>query len=212
MRATDTTRTVQMVAVGRSQAPGLDLAFAWTTTTTVFGDGRVSIELTVKADPRFDVLPRIGIELRAAADLQQAEWFGRGPHECYTDRQASADVAVYSLPVAELGTAYIHPTENGARTEVRWWTLHDQAGRGLTVRGDQPLVVTARRHTLADLLAAAHTVDLPVRDRISLHIDHRHMGVGGDIGWGRSVRAPYLIAPAIWNFALQLDPTTNAKA
>ena len=199
--------TVQVVAEGRSQASGLDLAFAWTITTTVTGDGRVAIALTVTADPRFDVLPRIGLELTAPADLGQAEWFGRGPHECYPDRQASADLAVHRLPVAELGTAYIHPTENGARTDVRWWALRDQAGRGLMVRGEQPLVVTARQHTLADLMAAAHTVDLPVRDHISLHIDHRHMGVGGDIGWGRSVHAPYLIAPATWHYALHLSPS-----
>ncbi len=203
--------TVQVVAEGQSQAPGLDLAFAWTITTTVFGDGRVTIALTVKADPRFDVLPRVGVELTAPAELGQAEWFGRGPHECYPDRQASADVAVYRLPVAELATPYIHPTENGARTEVRWWALRDKAGCGLTIRGDQPLVVTARPHTLADILAAAHTVDLPVRDRISLHVDHRHLGVGGDTGWSRSVHAPYLIAPATWHFALELRPSEGTE-
>ena len=200
--------TVQVVAEGRSQAPGVDLALTWTITTTVSGDGQVKIELTVSADPRFDVLPRIGIELTAPADLGTAEWFGRGPHECYPDRQTSADVGVYRLAVEALSTPYIHPSENGARTDVRWWSLRDPAGRGLTLRGDQALVVTARQHTLADLAGAAHTVDLPMRDRISLHIDHRQMGVGGDIGWGRSVHAPYLIAPATWCYALELSPIT----
>lgn len=49
-------------------------------------------------------------------ELEQVCWYGRGPHECYPDRKASARLGVHGVPsVAALHTPYIFPSACAAR-------------------------------------------------------------------------------------------------
>ena len=60
------------------------------------------------------------------------------------------------------------------------------------------------RHSLDELTRARHPTDLadthaadgqqPVAN-VRLHFDARHMGLGGDIGWGPSVHPPWMVSP-----------------
>ena len=42
------------------------------------------------------------------------------------------------------------------------------------------------------------------QDCVHLHLDARHMGLGGDDSWTRSVHAPYLVPPQSFEFGLRL--------
>ncbi|CAN0438916.1 unnamed protein product, partial [Hapterophycus canaliculatus] len=63
---------------------------------------------------------RVGLRLLLPGSFSSIRWFGRGPHENYPDRKASALVARHAAPVSEQLTPYIRPGECGGKTDVRW--------------------------------------------------------------------------------------------
>ena len=178
-------------------------------TYTIFGNGRIWIDNTVLVDSRLPVLPRIGMQCLLGGTLDRCEWFGRGPHENYIDRQYSAHIGRYRASVDELFVPYIHPTENGGRGDIRWVSLTNASGTGLMAAGDSPLQFSAHRCTTADLEAAKHTPDVPSRGQITLSLDHRHMGLGGDDSWSPRVHAPYLIQRGRYRYRLLIVPLQN---
>ena len=71
-------------------------------------------------------LPRVGLQLFVDPKVVSwATWRGRGPHECYPDRKASAIDAVHSSSIPSLYVPYLVPGENANRTDVDWLLLHD---------------------------------------------------------------------------------------
>ncbi|WSW80652.1 beta-galactosidase small subunit [Streptomyces sp. NBC_00996] len=72
-------------------------------------------------------------------------------------------------------TPYVRPQENGNRREVRWARLTGDAG-GLEVTGGFDL--TVRRWTSEQLDAARHTTDLTPGDKVYIHLDAAHHGIG----------------------------------
>lgn len=56
-------------------------------------------------------LPRIGVHLGVPAQYTQVHWYGRGPHECYPDRQYGAPLRQYSVQnVNEFHVPYMFPS------------------------------------------------------------------------------------------------------
>lgn len=197
---------VEIIVAGASVASDVGYGFRHKTTYRLRSDGSVSIDQQVIADERLELIPRIGQVLELPGAYRRVSWFGRGPHENYADRLASTFVGRYAADVDELFTPYIHVTENGGRAQVRWLAAADAAGDGLLISGDQPLQFSAHRCSTSDLQMAEHVPDVPRRDRVFISVDHRHMGVGGDIGWGRSVHEPYVIRPGAFRYRLALRP------
>lgn len=75
---------------------------------------------------------------------------------------------------------YLVPQEFGLRTECRWFELLDRTS-GRSVRFDRfssPLHCSATRYDVAALHAAGHSVDLAPGDRVVVHLDVAHRGVG----------------------------------
>lgn len=53
----------------------------------------------------------MGVHLGVPAQYKQAHWYGRGPHECYPDRQYGAPLRQYSVAdVKEFHVPYIFPS------------------------------------------------------------------------------------------------------
>jgi beta-galactosidase len=141
-------------------------------------EGGLLVEHEVELAPELHDLPRIGVVLTLAPDLEQLEWYGRGPWENYPDRQASAVVGRYRSTVAEQYVPYIAPQEHGHRGDVRWLTLTDGDGRGVKVTGMPLIGFSASHFTAADLTAARHTIDLEPRPEVILTLDHAQRGLG----------------------------------
>jgi beta-galactosidase len=142
-----------------------------------------------------------------APELEQICWFGRGPHENYPDRKHSAMVGLYHNTIADLFTPYIYPGECGGREDVRWMTLTRTDGLGLKITAMEPLLhVSALHHRRQDLHAAKYMHELPERKEVYLHLDARHMGLGGDTGWNANVHPEFLVLPGRHRFNLWLQP------
>ncbi|MEP1488049.1 MAG: glycoside hydrolase family 2 TIM barrel-domain containing protein [Algibacter sp.] len=133
-------------------------------------------------------LPRFGNNFIIKNEYQNVEWFGRGPHENYNDRNTAALVGVYKLPVADLYFPYIRPQENGYRTDVRWLTFANKEGNGIRIEGPQLLSFSAHHQYNDDFDAGEekqqrHTIDIIKRDFVNINIDYKQTGIGGDNSW-----------------------------
>ncbi|TYT26976.1 hypothetical protein FZO89_12295 [Luteimonas viscosa] len=104
------------------------------------GDGRVAIGAALM--PLAASLPdplRIGLAFRMPGDFNTLEWYGKGPHESYLDRQTGAALGRWTCAIADQHHDYMRPQETGNKVGVRWFAVRGQNLSTLTVRGEQPL-------------------------------------------------------------------------
>lgn len=99
-----------------------------------------------------DVLevPRIGVRMRLPVAMNNVEYFGRGPGENYTDRNAASMVGRYSTTAENMYVPYVRPQENGHRTDTRWVTLRSAKGNGLMIEADSLVGFNALRNAVED--------------------------------------------------------------
>jgi len=185
-------------------------ASTWRGVYTISGDGTVKVDCSIKPSAKAPNIPRIGMRMAIPAAFDKMAWFGRGPHETYMDRKTGAAVGLYRGKVADLVHPYVRPQENANRTDVRWVTLTDSQGAGLRAVGvGGVLSVSAWPYTPADLESARHTHELPVRDTITVNIDHKQMGVGGDNSWGARPHPEYLLPAGDYAYSFKLQAVTG---
>ncbi|OPZ83039.1 MAG: Beta-galactosidase [bacterium ADurb.Bin429] len=208
VEAAQLSATMAVVQVNATyQGTAEEPAFRTSTRYTVYGSGEVAVECTVRASEALVTIPRIGVELVLPADFEQLAWYGCGPYETYPDRKASAQVGRYAGTVAEqFEPLFIWPGECGGKEDVRWAALTDGAGYGLLVAGAPTFHFDALHYPLDALTTAQHNYELVARPEIYLHLDARHMGLGGDTGWTRNVHPEYLIGPGTYQYTLRLRP------
>lgn len=149
-------------------------------------------------------LPRVGVMFVLPARFDRVRWSGRGPHENYPDRNASALLGVWEQAPDE--SPYLVPQEFGLRTDCRWVELVDAAA-GERVRIDvvssAPMHVSATHHTAADLYEAATATELRRTDGLVVHLDAAHRGLG-TASCGPDVLEPYRLPAGRFEFAYRV--------
>jgi len=188
---------------------------AYVTIYTIHGSGDVIVEARmVPGADRLPELPRFGMQMAVPPGLSTMTWLGKGPHDNYWDRQTGAPVGRYSGRVADLAHDYVRPQENGNRTEVRWIALTDARGAGLIASGLPLLSVSAWPYSMQELEAAAHVNELPHRAdpghprSVTLNLDYRQTGVGGDDGWGARPHPEYTLDAKPYEYRFRLRAYT----
>ncbi len=152
-------------------------------------------------------MERFGMQAAIPGRYSNLAWFGKGPHETMPDRSHSGITGIHRMTVEECIHDYLFPQENGNRSEVRWFSLTDQAGRGLLVKdtGGTLLNFSARPYTDDDLDRAQHIHELPRRVTITLNIDLKQKGAGGDTPGLPALHDQYRMkrgAPCKYSFTL----------
>lgn len=195
------------------------------TTYTIYNNGEMDTAIQIKADASLPPLPRVGMKLQLPPTLSNVTWEGRGPHENYSDRKQSAFFGVHTSSVSDLHTPYIYPTECGGRSDVSWMCVSNNQGDGLLVSSSvvssssTPTTPTPTFHmtvspfSVEELARATHTCDLDssVLNKVIVHIDHKHMGLGGDASWQPLVHKPYITSATDgpFVFSLRYRPLVN---
>ncbi len=190
-----------------------DVTGEFNTTYRVWGDGSIHVDNSFTLAPYlvYVELPRICMQTKISKGLQHVNWYGRGPHENYSDRRTSARIGVWSLSVDELFFPYIRPQENGYRTDTRWATFTNDSGKGIRIEGDSPLSFGAQyyaknQYSNGESLELKHTYDMEKEAHIFLNIDHKQMGVGGDNSWGARVHEEYRVHPHEYYYGFTISP------
>ncbi|KAJ4720300.1 Beta-galactosidase [Melia azedarach] len=182
---------------------------------TIYGSGNVVVECSVKPNNDLPPLPRIGVEFHLEESMDKIKWYGRGPFECYPDRKAAAHVGVYEQTVGDMHVPYIVPGECAGRTDVRWVTFQNEEGVGIyasTYGSSAPMQLNASYYTTTELDHATHNEQLRKGDTIEVHLDHKHMGLGGDDSWTPCTHEKYLVPAVPYSFSVRLFPMTAATS
>jgi beta-galactosidase len=216
-------RTVESVTVERS--PNAEAAVR---VRFVVGSGAARFESryvmhsdgAVTVDSRFTPsstsLPdplRIGMAFAMPSEFTNLEWYGKGPHESYQDRQTGAALGRWSGAIAAQNHDYMRPQETGNKVAVRWLAIRGANLPTLTVKGDQPLSANVLAFPYDDLSRRAPgthiSSDIVPHGHVSVMIDAIQSGLGGTDSWspqGRPLeryRVP--VVPLHYAFTLSSD-------
>lgn len=159
-------------------------------------DGRLSVDFTLRPkglepimvskgwmrppEPVPPPIPRIGLTFRVGLEYDQVEWFGRGPHENYPGRTASAFFGRHTLKAAEFLFPYAKPQESGNRSDVYEATVRNAAGGGLRIWASrEPLHFNVLSYTAAELERRQHQAELESCGDWIVHVDGFQRGVDG---------------------------------
>lgn len=180
-------------------------------TYAILGTGEIQVRTFLDTGAKeLPELPRFGVNLRVKEGFDQVAWYGRGPHENYQDRNASAYVGLYESTVDQLYFPYVRPQENGTRTDIRWMALTDGDGNGLMFAGMPLLSVSALPFTVNQLdyteSAHKHTADLRENDFIEVNVDLKQSGVGGNDSWGAKPLPQYRLPAGRFEFVFRMVP------
>jgi beta-galactosidase len=180
-------------------------------TYTIYGSGDVIVKNDLVPESlKIPEMPRLGMQMAIAGQLNTMTWFGRGPHESYWDRNTGTAVGLYSGLVENLIHDYVRPQENANRTDVRWVAFTNDEGFGLLAIGMPVLYASAWPYTMEDLDKAKHIHELPRRDTVTVNLDYKQMGIGGDDGWTERARPhpEYRLPLKTYSYSFRLQAIT----
>jgi beta-galactosidase len=214
---------------GFNDAEGVELA-RWHTTYRPRGPSGLEIENRLRRAEDLPEFPRVGMNMELVAWLDRVAWFGRGPHENYSDRKHSARIGRYEASVGDMYVPYMRPQENGYRTDVR--EIHLRAdntdeGRGLSIVAGETLGFSVHNNRMQDFIPPVkiaitsedgpgarendervnmHVNDVRARELISVNVDYGQMGVGGDDSWGKRTLQRYMLDESAYDYRFTIQP------
>lgn len=195
-RATHHTRADKTEVIKNNNAVEIHIAFSTAglkksvATYRVYPDGRLYVFHS--AVPTKGML-RFGYQMAMDKSMEYITWYGRGPKPTYIDRKLGSKIDLYKSSVTDFEYRYMRPQESSNRCDVRYFTLTDKNGFGIKVDAyyDNPINFSAYHYTTDGLEKATHINDIPYEDITTVNIDHRQLGVGGDLPGQAFVREPY---------------------
>lgn len=195
-RATHHTRADKTEVVKNENAVEIHIAFSTAglkksvATYRVYPDGRLYVFHS--AVPTKGML-RFGYQMTMDKSMEYITWYGRGPKPTYIDRKLGSKIDLYKSSVTDFEYRYMRPQESSNRCDVRYFTLTDKNGFGIKVDAyyDNPINFSAYHYTTDGLEKATHINDIPYENITTVNIDHRQLGVGGDLPGQAFVREPY---------------------
>ncbi len=195
-RATHHTKAAKTEVIKNGNSVEIHIAFSTlglkdsVATYKVYPDGRLYVFHS--AIPTKGML-RFGYQMTMDKSMEYITWYGRGPKPTYIDRKLGSKIDLYKSSVTDFEYRYMRPQESSNRCDVRYFTLTDENGFGIRVDAyyDNPINFSAYHYTTDGLEKATHINDIPYEDITTVNIDHRQLGVGGDLPGQAFVREPY---------------------
>ncbi|MHB9054604.1 MAG: glycoside hydrolase family 2 TIM barrel-domain containing protein [Paludibacteraceae bacterium] len=183
----------------------------WNVIYSVNNDGSVHVENSFDASAsELPLIPRIGMRVQLTKDFMNAEYYGRGPWENYSDRKTNTFIDRYKTPIMDNVTKYVLPQENGHHTDTKWLALTQKSGKGLLFVTDTEFEFNVSNYLLETVSNGEelnngkprgtyppnkHLNDYKPSDKVDLFIDYRMQGVGGNNSWGAWPEEQYQIKP-----------------
>ena len=167
---------------------------------TVFANGTIEIEYNISIPLNLPNIPRIGLQFEIEKELQNIDWYGRGPHENYIDRESGAAIGIYQTTLNQWITPYVRPQENSNRGGIRWLRFSQGTHQLQFSAVGEPFCASAWPYTISTLEQTTHDFELKMHNNIIVDIDCNQMGVGGDCSWGLPVLQKYQIKPGKYQY------------
>ena len=216
-RSAHQNKKIKNVTVGEQNAEGVSvkveyeltgIAVPYTVEYVIQNDASIKVTASMDMTGRdLPELPRFGMRMQLPPMFDSLNYYGRGPWENYSDRNESAFMGVYGDDVKnQYCNGYIRPQESGYKTDVRWFTLTNDKGAGVTFEGIQPICFSAINHSEESLdpgmtKKQQHPTDLPPDQNVYVQIDLKQRGVGGDNSWGALPHEQYRLLDKKYSYS-----------
>ena len=189
---------------------------------TVTPDGAIAVSEHIKDAGNLKSAPklfRFGVEFGMNGRYSTVDWYGKGPHETYCDRQSSGFTGHYTQDVCEqydFGAA--RPQEHGNHVGLKWFKILDAQGYGIVLSSDAEFAASALPFSRKDLDLSVgnwrhsrELIPLMHKENRSLggtyvHCDLVQMGLGCVNSWGRLPRPEYMIPAKEYSFSFMITP------
>jgi len=183
------------------------------TTYSIYGSGDVEVKAHFKPEKAdLPKLVRLGMQMALPAGFEKISWLGPGPQESYCDRKDAKVNAYRSTVSDQFYPDYTEPGETGNKVDARWIALVNDKGIGLLAVGEPLLSVNALHYGTEDLNAGKHAFELPRREFVTLNLDLKQQGVGGDDSWGAWPHDEFLIPCQEYSYGFRLRPFGTADS
>ncbi|MGJ8652434.1 MAG: glycoside hydrolase family 2 TIM barrel-domain containing protein [Opitutaceae bacterium] len=178
----------------------------------VHGDGSVDVAVVYdySEQPKWNRhAHRTGMQWQLAGDLENMQWYGRGPISTYNDRNYER-VGIYGGTVDEQWVDYSRPQENGYKTDVRWVTFKDASGNGLSFETlSAPVGVGARHYSDETMETNKYSFEMERSENIFFNIDAHQIGVGGNNSWGATPLDHYKARDEQYKYSFRMRPIVD---
>lgn len=185
-------------------------------TYTINNEGAVKVNQRMAAaqDVAVPDMFRFGMQMVMPESFERISYYGRGPIENYIDRKHSTDLGIYNQTVTEQFYAYIRPQENGTKTDIRWWKLFNDEGKGLQFVAAEPFSASALHYTIESLDDGAqkdqrHSNEVSPSDLTNFLIDKVQQGLACENSWGAIPRPEYRVPYANYEFTFIMVPISD---
>jgi len=173
-----------------------------------YADGTVDVNAEFTKPSNGDIIRRLGLQMVLPPEYENIRWYGRGPHENYSDRKQSALVGLYETTVSGMEAEhYVRAQSMGNREDIRWFTVTNNNRAGLKVTAKNNLSFSALHLTDKDLWDAYHDFQLDSirKPEVYLNIDYIQQGLG-NATCGPPPLAQYMIpvnTPLFYSFRIE---------
>jgi beta-galactosidase len=177
------------------------------------GAVKVTQKMTAGQGKEVSAMFRFGMQMPMPRCFETIEYYGRGPIENYADRKGNTGLGLFRQTVDEQFHAYIRPQENGNKTDIRWWTLLNVAGKGVKVVAAAPFSASALHYTIESLDDGTrkhqrHSPEVEQADLTNFCLDLKQTGLGCEDSWGRITRPEYQVPYADYEFTFVMTPVS----
>lgn len=178
---------------------------------TILGSGEVKVDYTIEITEGSPNAPRIGMQFDVSNSYKQLTYLGKGPYPNYADRNYGSHVGLYSGNAKTMSYQYVYPEEFGNHTGTSWFKVENTRGKGVLVKGEDKLSFSVVPYSTKNLQEATHTNELMDRDVLTVNIDLKQTGVGGDDTWSHRAEPhdAYRIKPDVYNYSFYMVPFTS---
>ena len=196
------------------EMPSVEATLTMTYTLTPVGELMVNEAMTVNKDAKHKPeLMRYGMQLVMPKAYNMLTYYGKGPGENYIDRNHGDRLGVYDAKVADQYWGYVRPQESGNKTEVRYWQVKDENGKGLEFYSFAPMECSTLNYLASDLddgwdknAHQSHSGDLTPRDFSVVKLAARQRGLACVNSWGAIPLEQYRMTYQDYNFTYVIRP------
>lgn len=155
---------------------------SYTTSYTVYADGTIDLATTYNIQTS---QARLGLTMSLIPELEQVEYFARGPWSNFVDRKTGSQAALYKTTVTAMAEQFIRPQTMGYREDLRYMRLTAADGFGLLIETEGQVNFSALHNNEDDMIQVSHDFDLIPREEVILDFDYYQKGLGnGSCGPG----------------------------
>ena len=177
-----------------------DIGVTWIVTN----DGRIHMDMSVKRNVEYPMLPRFGIRMFLPKEMEKVTYYGMGPQESYVDKHRAASHGKYSGMVSELHEDYIRPQENGSHYDCDYVFLHGKEF-GLAIIAEETFSFNVSDYTQEELTEKRHNFELVPCDSTVLCIDYAQNGIGSN-SCGQELLKKYRLNDEVFQFCVDYIP------